>query len=67
MTDLQLALARRSEILALLSTLPAVNVSESGRSISVDRAGLLEELRVINEMIVSLQGPFCITSTGVTW
>ena len=67
MTDLEIATARRSQILALLSTLPSSSVGEGGRSVSVDRAGLQAELEFLGELIVTLQGPFVITSTGVAW
>lgn len=66
MTDLELALARRTEILTQLSTLPITgSVSEGGRSVSFDRSGLLAELKQLNEQIAILSGPFVITSTGV--
>lgn len=67
MTDLELAQARRTEILTLLSTLPITgSVSEGGRSVSWDRSGLLAELKQLNEQIALLAGPFAITSTGVS-
>lgn len=66
MTDLEMALARRTEILTLLSTIPITgSVSEGGRSASFDRSALLAELRQMNEQIAILAAPFVITSTGV--
>jgi hypothetical protein len=64
-TDLEIAQTRRTEILTLLTTLPkATSVGEGGRSVSIDRAGLLAELKQLTELIPMLAGPFAITSTA---
>jgi hypothetical protein len=64
-TALELATARRDEILQLLSTLPtSTSVSEGGRSMNYDRSGLLQELEAMNKQIALLSGPFVITSTA---
>lgn len=60
-------IAERDRLTALLPTLPvAGSMSEGGRSVSVNRQGVLDEIRQLNEMIRELGGPFVILSTGAT-
>lgn len=54
----------QADIYAKLAALPAVDVSDQGRSISVTsaRTALIEELKWVNERIVQVTGPFEIQS-----
>lgn len=66
--DLANAIARRSAIITQLAQLsPVSSVGEGGRSVAIDRAGLLAELDAMNKLIALLQGPIVITSTGVAY
>lgn len=58
-TPLENAVSRRDAILVQLQSLPVTgSVSDQGRSVSYDRAGLLAELKMLQELIVTLSGPF---------
>lgn len=62
-TPLENAVSRRNELLEQLRSLPVTgSVSDQGRSVSYDRAGLLAELKMLQELIVTLSGPFVKSS-----
>jgi hypothetical protein len=62
-TPLETAVARRDEILSLLTTVPVTgSFSDQGRSATYDRGGLLAELKYLQELIVTLSGPFAVAS-----
>ena len=66
MTPLAAALARQAAIITLLGTLPPTgSLGEGGRSLSIDRPGLIAELKYLTEeLIPQLTGPWILTSTG---
>lgn len=54
----------QADLFAKLAALPAMDVSDQGRSVSSTsaRTALLEELKWVNERIVQVTGPFEIQS-----